>query len=122
MLGKDESGCADWCIEVSFVVHLNIHGHTGAMTSMGQRSIFSGPWKQELESCSSMESYDVLPQMLWTKKYLEDQGAMVKDTVLYQDNMSSILLEKNKNLLSSKMTNIWTSVYFMSWSMYTTKH
>ena len=30
---------------------------------------------------------------LWTKKFLEDQGVNIKETVLYQDNMSSMLLE-----------------------------
>ena len=33
--------------------------------------------------------YDVLPQILWTKKFLEDQGVTIKETVLYQDNMST---------------------------------
>ena len=48
-------------------------GHTGAMLSLGKGGIYSGSWKQRLVARSSTESeligvYDVLPQILWTKK------------------------------------------------------
>jgi hypothetical protein len=41
---------------------------------------------------------------------METQGYQVKDNVLFQDNKSAILLEKNWKALSSKHTkhvNIW---------------
>ena len=77
-----------------------MRGHTGATMSMGNGSIYSGLWKQKMVTRSSTESevvgiYDVLPQILWTKKFLEDQGLTIKETVLYQDNMSSMLLPAN---------------------------
>ena len=46
--------------------------------------------------------FDVLPQVLWMKKFLEDQGVEVKETILYQDNMSSMLLERNGRQSSMK--------------------
>ena len=84
-----------------------MHGHTDATMSMGNGSVFSRSWKQQLVSRSSTKSevigvYDVLPQMIWTKKFLENQGFVIKDTVMYQDNMSSILLEKNGEQSSMK--------------------
>ena len=54
--------------------------------------------------------YDILPQILWTKKFLEDQGVTTKETVLYQDNMSSMLLERNGR--QSKRTKHMDILYF----------
>ena len=53
-------------------------GHTRAMLSLGKGGIYSGLWKQCLVARSSTESeligvYDVLPQALWTKQFLEEQ-------------------------------------------------
>ena len=56
--------------------------------------------------------YDVLPQILWTKKFLEDQGVNIKETVLYQDNMSSMLLEQNGRQSSTKRTKHMDIQYF----------
>ena len=38
---------------------------------------------------------DITPQASWTRYFLESQGHEVKDSVIYQDNQSAILLEKN---------------------------
>ena len=48
--------------------------------------------------------YDVLPQVLWTKQFLEKQGWLDSATVVYQDNTSSILLERNDRSSSKKQT------------------
>ena len=94
-----------------------MRGHTGATMSMGNGSIFSGSWKQKMVTRSSTESevvgvHDVLPQILWTKKFLEDQGLTIKETVLYQDNMSSMLLERNGRQSSTKRTKHMDIRYF----------
>ena len=100
VLGKDSTDSMRWWIDASYAVHPNMHGHTGATMSMGNGSVYSGSWKQKMVMRRSTESevvgvYDVLPQILWTKKFLEDQGVTIKETVLYQDSMSSMLLEQN---------------------------
>ena len=59
-----------------------------------------------------MGVFDVLPQVLWTKKFLEDQGVEVKETILYQDNMSSMLLERNGRQSSTKRTKNMDIRYF----------
>ena len=68
--------------------------------TMGNGSVISGAWKQKLVTHTSMESevigiYDVLPYMLWTQKFIKSQGVTIGKTTIYQDNMSSILLERN---------------------------
>ena len=89
----------------------------GQQMSMGNGLVYSGSWKQKMVMRSSTESevvgvYDILPQILWTKKFLEDQGVTIKETVLYQDNMSSMLLERNGQQLSTKRTKHMDIQYF----------
>ena len=117
VLGKDDTGVVRWWIDASYAVHPDMRGHTGATMSMGNGSVFSGSWKQKLVTRSSTESevvgvFDVLPQVLWTKKFLEDQGVEVKETILYQDNMSSMLLERNGRQSSMKRTKHMDIRYF----------
>ena len=117
VLHKDDTDSIRWWIDASYAVHPDMRGHTGATMSMGSGSVFSGSWKQKLVTRSSTESevvgvYDVLPQILWTKKFLEDQGVGIKDTMLYQDNMSSILLERNGRQSSTKRTKHMDIRYF----------
>jgi hypothetical protein len=45
-----------------------------------------------------------MPIILWTNYFLEAQGYSHQDTILYQDNQSAILLEKNSRKSSSKRT------------------
>ena len=117
VLGKDTLESIRWWIDASFAVHHDMRGNTGATMSMGNGSIFSGSWKQKLVTRSSTESevvgvYDVLPQILWTKKFLEEQGVRITEMVLYQDNMSSMLLERNGRHSSTKRTKHMDIRYF----------
>ena len=107
VLAKDSTDSMRWWIDTSYAVHPDMRGHTGATMSMGNGLVFSGSWKQKLVTRSSTESevigvYDVLPQILSMKKFLEDQGVSIEETVLYQDNMSSMLLERNGQHSSTK--------------------
>ena len=42
--------------------------------------------------------------MLWTKYFLESQGYDVDENIMYQDNLSAMLLEKNGKKSSTKRT------------------
>ena len=117
VLGKDGTDTVRWWIDASYAVHQDMHGHTGATMSLGNGSIFSGSWKQKLITWSSTDSevvgvFDMLPQILWTKKFLEDQGVRIKETILYEDNMSSMLLERNGRQSSMKRTKHMDIRYF----------
>ena len=58
---------------------------------------------------------DLMPQMMWTGYFLKAQGAGVVDTVFYQDNKSSMLLEKNGRASSGKRTrHIDIRFYFVA--------
>jgi hypothetical protein len=63
--------------------------------------------KQKLNTRSSTETEivgadDFMPAICWTRYFMEAQGYQVKDNVLFQDNKSAILLEKNGKASSSK--------------------
>jgi hypothetical protein len=50
--------------------------------------------------------------ILWTKLFLEEQGYNISQNILYQDNKSAILLEKNGKKSSSKRTRAINIRYF----------
>jgi hypothetical protein len=74
---------------------------------MGRGFPIVGANKQRINARSSTESEIVgaggfMPSTCWTRLFMEAQGYKVKNNVLFQDNKSSILLEKKGKALSSK--------------------
>lgn len=56
---------------------------------------------------------NVMPQVLWTRYFLEEKGYEKKDYITNQDNKSAILLANNRKALSSKRTrNINVRFFF----------
>ena len=92
-------------------------GHTGGVLSLGKGAVYGTSTRHRLNSRSSTESEliavaDVMPQVLWSRYYLEAQGYDVTDNVVFQDNKSAILLEKNGRASSSKRTRHINIRYF----------
>ena len=56
--------------------------------------------------------HDILPQILWTRNFLMSQGYPVQKNVVYQDNMSAMLLENNGRKSSTKQTKHIELRYF----------
>ena len=50
--------------------------------------------------------------VLWTRQFLEGQGYQITDNIVYQDNQSAMLLEKNGVQSSSKRTRHLDIRYF----------
>ena len=77
-------------------------GHTGASMLLGKGGIYSGLWKQRLVAHSSTKSeligvYDTLPQVLWTKQFLEEQGW--RDSAMERNGQSSSMKQtKHMNI------------------------
>ena len=53
-----------------------------------------------------------MPQILWTRYFLEAQGYQIWDSVVYQDNQSAMLLAKNGWASSSKQTRHMNISFF----------
>jgi hypothetical protein len=116
-LSADGSGQVRWWVDSSFAVHIDMKGHTGGTMSMGKGSIYSASAAQKLVTRSSTEcevvgTHDVMPQILWTAHFLKAQGQQITDSVLYQDNLSAMFLEKNGRASSSKRTRHMNLRYF----------
>jgi hypothetical protein len=109
VLGARNTGVLHWYIDASFAVHPNMQGHTGGVLTLGTRAPVVTSTKQKLNMRSSTISEivaadDMIPQILWTWLFMQEQGIKVTDNILYQDNKSAILLEKNGQASSSKRT------------------
>ncbi len=54
----------------------------------------------------------MMSSIIWTRYFLKAQGYSVRDNVVFQDNKSSILLERNGKMSSSKRTKHINVRYF----------
>jgi hypothetical protein len=100
---------------------------TGGTLSLGKGSIYSTSNKQKLVTCSSTETevigvHDVMPQLIWTGHFLNGQGMKIDESILYQDNTSSILLKKNGQSSSTKCTRHMNIRYFFIKDQVDSKH
>ena len=116
-LEADDSGSIRWHVDGSFAVHPDMKSHTGGTMSLGKGSPYSTSTHQKLNTKSSTETElvvvdDVMPQIIWSKNFLEAQGYTVNDNVVFQDNQSAMLLEKNGKRSSSKRTRHINIRYF----------
>ena len=98
-----------WWVDASFAVHTDMKSHTGAVMTLGKGGIYGTSTRQRINTRSSTEGEpvgvnDAMPQILWTRYFLEAQGYDVRDSIIFQDNQSAILLEKNGKASSSKRT------------------
>ena len=84
---------------------------------MGRDYPISTSTKHKLNTYSSTESEmigvsDCMPSNLWRQLLLEAQGYDVTNNIIYQDNKSAILLDKNGKASSGKRTNHINMQYF----------
>ena len=120
ILSANGSGILKWWVDASFAVHPNMRGHSGGGLSLGRGFPIVSSTKQKLNTQSSTETEivgadDFMPAICWTRYFMEAQGYQVLDNVLYQDNKSAILMEKNGKALSSKrMKHINIRYFFIT--------
>ena len=78
---------------------------------MGRGFVISASGKQKLNTRSSTET-ELVPDVLWCRQFLEEQGVAPKRNIVYQDNEAAILLEKNGKASSGKRTKHINTRYF----------
>ena len=110
-------GVVKWWADAAFAVHKDMKSHTGGIMTLGKGAVQTVSQKQKLNTKSSTEAElvgadDVVSHLMWTKHFLEAQGYECKQTILYQDNTSAMLLEKNGRESSSKRTRHINIHYF----------
>ena len=116
-LAADDLHIVKWFVDVAYAVHLDLKSHTGWVMSMGRGAVQSGLSKQKLVTRSTCESKlvgadDASTKIIWTKFFMEAQGYMIQENILYQDNKSTILLLNNGKASSGKRTQAINIRYF----------
>ena len=119
VLGWDKSGTLLWSVDASFAVHEDMRSHTGALLTLGKGAVLSLSCKQKLNSKSSTEAEiigvdDAKNFTMWVNLFVKKQIKGVaprsvlktigKETIIQQDNTSSIQLERNGKQSSTKRT------------------
>ena len=116
-LSADSMSSIKLWVDASYGVYQNTKSDTCCSLSLGSGVLNMKSTKQKLNLKSSTEaelitSSEVLPQILWTKYFLEDQGVEVRESVLYQDSTSTIQLERNGKASSRQRTKHINIEYF----------
>ena len=115
-LEADSLQVIKWWINGAYATHANMRSHTGGMLSLGKGAVYGASTPQK-NTRSSTEAElvgvdDCMPQILWTRYFLEAQGYQIQDSVVYQDNQSAMLLANNGRVSSSKRTRHMNICYF----------
>jgi hypothetical protein len=98
-----------WWADAAFAVRDDFKSQSGRGMSLGAGMIQCKSNKQAITENSSttaelISSSDALIMIIWTSNFLKAQGYPIRDTILFQDNMSAIKLERNGRQSSSKRT------------------
>jgi hypothetical protein len=87
-LKADGSRIIKWSIDGSFGAHKDLKGQTGGAMTLGRGSIQNVSSKQKVNTRRSTERElvlldDVVPEILWTKLFLDEQGYDIKENLIY---------------------------------------
>jgi hypothetical protein len=116
-MSADDTETIKWYVDAAFAVHNDYKSHTGATLSLGKGVICSVSTKQKVNTRSSTEAElvgldDVISKILWTKRFIEEQGFTIKTNIVYRDNTSAMKLEENGRASASKRTRHFNIKYF----------
>ena len=105
-------------VDASFAVHGYMKSHTGGVISLGKGPVYVKSSKQKLTSKSSTEAEligvsDLLPQVIWTREFLEQQGYSCGPAKVFQDNQSTIVLANKGYSTSDKTRHIGIRYFFV---------
>jgi hypothetical protein len=108
--------CADqmkfvvqWYVDGLHQVHDDCRGQTGSLVTFDNRAVASSSNKMKCNTKSSTETKLIslagkLTDIIWMPYFVECQGYDIDESVVYQDNISALLLEKNGRVSSSRCT------------------
>ena len=116
-LGADDIRSMKSWADVSYGVHDDCKSHTGGAISWGWGVLLTKCQKQKLNTKSSTEGEivgvsDFMPNMIWARMFLEAQGFLLKENILYQDNQSAIKIEENGKKSGGQKTKHMNIRYF----------
>ena len=106
-------------VDASYAAHDDMRSHTGGITSFGRGAVCAKSSKQKINTKSLTEAElvgvsDFLPHLIWFLLFLKYQGYPLDDNRIYQDNQSSICLEKNgRNYCTGNIRHIDIKYFFV---------
>ena len=117
ILSTNRSVILKWWVDALFDVHPNTRAHSGGGLTLGRGFTIVSYTKKNLNTRSSTEAGivvadDFIPEICCTQYFMKYKGYGVLDNVLFQDNRSYILLEKNGKASSRKCTKHINISYF----------
>jgi hypothetical protein len=107
-----------WYVNGSHQVHKDCRGQIGCLMMMGKGAAISSLNVMKCNTRISTETeltsiHNKLPDIIWTRYFVEGQGYNINEYMIFQDNMSSLSLEKNGRVSSSKRTKHIKAKYFL---------
>ena len=105
-------------VDASFAVHESMRSHTGVTIGIGEGPVFTKSSVQKPTSMSSTEAEligvsDALPQVIWVRDFLVEQGYTIGPAVLYQDNQSTIKLAERGSAASERTRHVAIRFFFV---------
>jgi hypothetical protein len=107
-----------WYVDGSHQIHEHCRGWTGSLITFGIGATASSSNKMKCNMMSSIETdlisfANKLTDIVWMWYFIECQGYNIDEYIVFQDNMSMLLLKKNGGILSSKQTKHIKAKYFL---------
>jgi hypothetical protein len=104
--------------DASYGVHADGKSHTGMCVSLGRGAVYVRSGKQKIVSKSSTESElislsDSVPQAVWSRDFLSNQGYKIDPALIYQDNKSTIALAEKGRSTSDRTRHINIRYFFV---------
>ena len=106
-------------VDASYAIHPDMRGHTEGLMSYGTGVVHAKSSKQKLNVKSSTECEIVgvseyTPFNIWLMMFMEAQGYTLKNNILFQDNQSSIRMEKNgRNSCTGNSRHVHIRYFFV---------
>jgi hypothetical protein len=119
ILGADSLAKLKSWVDAAYAVHDDMKSHSGGATSLRRGAIMCKSTKQKLNTKSFPEakvvgSSDYLPNTIWARMFLAEQGYELTKINFKQDNQSAIRLEKNgRASCGQKSRHIKIRYFFM---------
>ncbi|KAA8498721.1 Copia protein [Porphyridium purpureum] len=117
-LGASDELAVIGAVDASFAVHADCKSVSGTAVTLGRGTIFAKSAKQRLVTRSSTEAElvgasEALGQVLWTANFLKSQGYKVKESVILQDNLSTIAMLQRGRSNSARTRHVNIRYYFV---------
>ena len=97
ILSVENLNVLKWWVGASYAAQDDMREHTRATMALGHRSVLSMSKKQKINTKISIKAEliradNALPQIMWTNYFIEAHGYGIDKNIMYQDNLSAMLL------------------------------